>query len=102
MVKAHYLTILIFLMMIGLAPIAMGQQELPPSVLSPVVGPLEVVSTIGDCAGTKWCFNQHQTYDKATGFGHIKGGGISSADDTYAWDVNLNWNLEKNAYQGQN
>jgi hypothetical protein len=33
---------------------------LPSQVLSPVDGPLEMVSTLGDCSNTQWCFNQHQ------------------------------------------
>ncbi len=58
--------------------------ELPSQVLLPVDGPLEVVSTLGDCSNIQWCFNQHQTG------GHVVGGGICGADDTYAWDANLN------------
>jgi len=54
-------------------------------VLSPVVGDLGVVYSIEQCTGTKWCFNQHKTG------GHRPGGGICQADDTYAWDINLNY-----------
>jgi TolB protein len=53
-------------------------------VLSPVVGHLEVVNTDTACSGTQWCFNQHQSG------GHAEGGGICQADDTMAWDANLN------------
>jgi hypothetical protein len=53
-------------------------------ILSPVVGDLEIVSSIEQCSNTKWCFNQHKSG------GHCQGGGICQADDTYAWDVNLN------------
>jgi|GEM_PF-1336769 len=58
---------------------------LPTEVLSPVMGDLEVVSSIEQCTGTKWCFNQHKTD------GHSPGGGICQADDTWAWDINLNY-----------
>jgi len=57
----------------------------PPEVLSPVIGDLEVVYSIEQCTSTKWCFNQHKTG------GHSQGGGICQADDTNAWDINLNY-----------
>jgi len=57
----------------------------PPEVLSPVIGDLEVVYSIEQCTSTKWCFNQHKTS------GHGPGGGICQADDTFAWDINLNY-----------
>lgn len=58
--------------------------SIPSEILSPVVGDLEVVSSVEQCSNTKWCFNQHRSG------GHVPGGGIGQADDTYAWDVNLN------------
>jgi hypothetical protein len=64
-------------------PVGAGQNT-PLQVLSPVKGSLEVVSTVGACSNDKWCFNQHKTG------GHVVGGGICQADDTYAWDANLN------------
>ena len=60
---------------------------LPTHVLSPVVGELEVVNANSACSDTKWCFNQHKTPGVP---GHSLGGGIGQADDTYAWDANLN------------
>ena len=62
-----------------------GQGQTPVQVLSPVVGPLQVIGPTGTCSATKWCFNQHMTG------GHVVGGGIGQADDTYAWDANLNY-----------
>jgi len=56
--------------------------------LSPVVGDLEVVSSLERCSGKKWCFNQHKLMFNSVG--HGTGGGICQADDTYAWDANLN------------
>ena len=56
----------------------------PETILSPVVGDLRMVSSIEQCSNTKWCFNQHKSG------GHCQGGGICQADDTYAWDANLN------------
>jgi len=58
-------------------------------ILSPVSGELGVVSDEFDCQSIynegKWCFNQHKT-----GY-HIPGGGVCDSDDTYAWDINLNY-----------
>ena len=56
----------------------------PEMILSPVVGDLETVSSSEQCSDTKWCFNQYKSG------GHCQGRGICQADDTYAWDVNLN------------
>lgn len=65
------------------------QEQDPTRVLSPVVGLLEVIGPYGTCSDTEWCFNQHQT--ASDGIGHIPGGGVGHADDTYAWDANLNY-----------
>jgi hypothetical protein len=79
------LLVLIFAVVLAMTSAVSAQGDGQPSqVLSPVDGPLEMVSTIGDCSDTQWCFNQHQTG------GHVAGGGICRADDTYAWDANLN------------
>ena len=65
------------------------QTTVPNQILSPVVGQIGVVSTDSDCQSLydqgKWCFNQHKTSS------HGSGGGICQADDTYAWDANLNY-----------
>jgi hypothetical protein len=57
----------------------------PSQILSPVTGELEVVSTLNACSNSIWCFNQHKTE------GHGPGSGIGQADDTFAWDANLNY-----------
>jgi len=61
----------------------------PTMILSPVVGDLEIVNSIEQCSDTKWCFNQHKICFTG-GVGHCPGGGLCKADDTYAWDINLN------------
>jgi hypothetical protein len=61
---------------------------IPSEVLSPILGDLETVSSLEECHNTKWCFNQHGSCDG--GIGHCVGGGVCQADDTYAWDANLN------------
>lgn len=66
------------------------QVQLPPQVLSPVEGTLEVIGPTGTPSDNKWCFNQHQSSPDGI-IGHIPGGGVGQADDTYAWDVNLNY-----------
>ncbi|MBE3086158.1 MAG: carboxypeptidase regulatory-like domain-containing protein, partial [Bacteroidetes bacterium] len=65
------------------------QAPTPTPILSPVVGDLEIVNSAEQCLITKWCFNQHKTCFTG-GIGHCPGGGICKADDTYAWDANLN------------
>jgi len=70
----------------------------PTEILSPVAGDLEIVYPGQQYSGTKWCFNQHQEQPGGPGTpGHGPGGGIGKADDTFAWDVNLNypaWNSD--------
>ena len=71
-----------------------AQTSAPSSVSSPVYGDLHVVTTWEDCdkgcanGRSSWCFNQHKRP------GHISIGGteqgIGKANDTYAWDANLN------------
>ncbi|HSD58494.1 MAG TPA: tetratricopeptide repeat protein [Methanotrichaceae archaeon] len=79
------LVVLIFIVAFAITSAVSTQGDgLPSQVLSPVDGLLEVVSTLDDCSNTQWCFNQHMTG------GHVLGGGICRADDTYAWDANLN------------
>lgn len=56
----------------------------PSHVPSPVIGILEQVGKTNTCFGKKWCFWQRQ------GEGHAGKVGIGAADDTYAWDINLN------------
>jgi Tol biopolymer transport system component len=58
---------------------------LPPTILSPTVGSFEIIDSTGTPSNTVWCFNQHMSG------GHIPGGGIGQADDTYAYDINLNY-----------
>lgn len=52
-------------------------------ILSPVEGDFQVIASDQAITG-RWKFIQHQT-----GY-HRAGGGIGGADDTFAWDMNLN------------
>jgi len=54
---------------------------LPTQILSPVKGALVLASG----SSSKWAFNQHKTGV------HKANKGIGNADDTYAWDINLNY-----------
>lgn len=78
-----------------------GSASVPSEVFSPVVGDLEIVSPLEQCSGTKWCFNQHKLMFNS--IGHGPGGGVGKADDSYAWDANLNtpesdWDEGKQVY----
>jgi pimeloyl-ACP methyl ester carboxylesterase len=68
---------------------------LPTAVLSPVIGPLRVTSTNLHINDGKWEFNQHKT-----GL-HSPTGGISSSNDTFAWDINLYTPTSGNADAGK-
>jgi pimeloyl-ACP methyl ester carboxylesterase len=69
--------------------------NLPISVLSPVIGPLRVTSSNQSVRDGKWEFNQHKTGS------HSPTGGISSSNDTFAWDVNLYTSTSGNADAGK-
>lgn len=69
--------------------------NLPPSILSPVIGPLRITSSNQGISDGKWEFNQHMT-----GF-HSPTGGISLSNDTLAWDVNLYASTSGNADSGK-
>lgn len=74
---------------IGTTPPTTPNLIAPTTILSPVVGDLEIVNSLEQCQNTKWCFNQHKICS-TEGIGHCPEGGICQADDTYAWDANLN------------
>jgi len=83
--------------------------ELPPWILSPVEGPIDMkrcISCSNTCndwdSETTWRFHQHKCCCKDSAcddpcdgecgggvYGHGPNGGIRCADDTYAWDINL-------------
>lgn len=58
----------------------------PKTVYSPVSGPLVIFhcTTCTNATTMEWGFLQHQSG------AHRPGGGINAADDTLAWDANLN------------
>lgn len=56
----------------------------PSQVLSPVIGAIELSGSTNTCSNTRWCFWQHK------GDEHEGKTGIGAADDSYAWDINLN------------
>ena len=63
----------------------------PIQVLSPVAGPLGIVTTIEDCQSLydegKWCFNQHGHNDPDLYPNGPRG--VGGSDDSKAWDINL-------------
>lgn len=67
-----------------LCPAPVSAQVTPTEIMAPVTGDLEVVSSDLACGGAVWCFNQH-----GTGL-HGLAQGVGRANDTYAWDANLN------------
>jgi alpha-tubulin suppressor-like RCC1 family protein len=70
----------------GVPPAVLGDSvgPVPLQVLSPVVGPLEMVGKFNACSNKKWCFVQGDTE------GHVENKGVGLANDNMAWDVNLN------------
>lgn len=66
-----------------------GGTAYPYRVFSPVTGALEAIGPSGSCSGAIWCFNQHQ--QGSPNSYHAAGLGIGHSDDSYAWDVNLNY-----------
>lgn len=65
------------------------------NVASPVYGPLAIAQTGRQCGAAysngQWCFNQHETGWHGPSEGSDTGtGGIRQADETWAWDANLN------------
>jgi pimeloyl-ACP methyl ester carboxylesterase len=68
---------------------------LPTSALSPVIGPLRVTTSNLAIADGKWQFNQHKTGS------HTATGGISSSNDTFAWDADLFTPTSGNADAGK-
>jgi WD40 repeat protein len=89
--------------------IGVSSRELPPWILSPVDGPIDIkrcISCSDTCndwdSKTAWRFHQHKCCCKDSAcddpcdggcgggvYGHGPNGGIRCADDTYAWDINL-------------
>jgi len=68
---------------------------LPTSVLSPVIGTLRVTTSNQGIGDGNWEFNQYKS-----GF-HTPTGGISSSNDTFAWDANLYTPTSRNADAGK-
>jgi Bacterial Ig-like domain (group 2) len=72
-------------------PEAQCYSEAPSKVYSPFFGPLVKLTGSSNKTTAEWGFWQHD------GSSHGPGAGINSADDTYAWDVNLNLNVADSA-----
>lgn len=69
----------------GFGPTPMCSAIPPTTVYSPIFGSMVVLGPGGtNQTSREWSFWQHKS-----GY-HKKGGGIGGADDTYAWDINLN------------
>ena len=88
------------------------EYTIPSHVLSPVIGTIGFTNCCAsECPKetrifNKWEFCQHKTGFKDTKFGvtawlgHLLGGGIGYADDSFAWDVNLNYDTKRDADNG--
>ncbi|HKR12905.1 MAG TPA: M23 family metallopeptidase [Pyrinomonadaceae bacterium] len=66
-------------------------ENLPASVLSPIVGPLRVISSNQPVCDGIWEFNQYKSVS------HNPVGGIARSNDRHAWDINLCTPTNKNA-----
>ncbi|MCA0382602.1 MAG: peptidoglycan DD-metalloendopeptidase family protein [Bacteroidetes bacterium] len=70
---------------------AQNPSDVPLTLMSPIIGTVTYQYPPTSCpwmGTTIWGFCQHQTG------GHTSNGGISQANDTYAWDCNLSSNFD--------
>jgi hypothetical protein len=74
------------------APTPTCNATAPTSVFSPVFGSLTVIGSSASTNQTTkdWSFWQHKSGYHRPGGGYPGADGKSPADDTYAWDINLN------------